>query len=174
MKTQHKAILSTLVALSLAGGVAISQEQTDSGHSGEHGQRMQHRGDRGARLAPDQMIEMMTRRLDLDESQTEQVSNVMLTAKPEFESLREKEEAHRIATRTLDVNDPEYNLKLADLAAESGEIAAASTELRGRIRVQVHAILTPEQQEKLSGTMEKQRARGQRNRDHDDSRRSER
>ena len=154
------------MALFLAGG-AIAGDPQDAGaedaNRGDRDKRMEHRGQRGS-MRPEQMFRRMTQRLDLDETQAEQVRIIVASAKPEFESLREKGQAHRAAMRGLDTEDADYDEKLQDLSAARGELAALSTELRGRIRAEIHAILTPEQREELAIAAEKGRGPCERNR----------
>ncbi len=102
---------------------------------------------------------MMTRRLELDETQSTQIQNIMAAAKPEFDALHEKGTANREATRGLEIDDPDYGAKLQNLSTTRGELAASSAELRGRIRAEIHAILTPEQREKLASVPERRRDR---------------
>jgi Spy/CpxP family protein refolding chaperone len=166
MNRKYTTILTVAVASLLACGLAAAQTpQTDgpddTGHDGSKGRRMEHRG-RHEQMGSEQMVRMMTRRLDLNETQTEQIHNIMEAAKPEFDALRDRGMANREATRNLDVEDPDYGVKLQDLSAASGELAASAAELRGRVRAEIHAILTPEQREKLEAAPERGRHRGAR------------
>lgn len=170
MNRKNTTILAAVTALLLAGSTAFAQEPENSdaindanhGHRGDSDKRMPHRGQREG-MRPEQMIEMMTRRLDLDETQTEQVKNIVSAAKPEFDALREKGVANREAMRNLDVDDAEYGVKLQNLSAESGNVMASSSELRGRLRAEIHAILTPEQREELKAAPERRQNHARRN-----------
>lgn len=171
MNRMHTTILAAPVALFLACGLATAQvPQTDNpddaGSQDVKGRRMEHRGPRG-RMGPEQMVRMITHRLELDETQTEQLHNIAAGAKPEFDALRAKRIANREATLNLDVDDPDYGVKSQNLAAASGEIAASSAELMSRIRADIHAILTPEQREQLAAAAEngKRHGPGHRRRD---------
>jgi len=156
----------------LAAGTAVAQDAGQSGmdrdHGGDKGKRMADREHRRS-MGPERMASMMTRRLDLDEAQAEQVSNIIAAAKPEFDSLREKGHANREAMRDLNVEDADYDAKLQNLSADQGELATSASELRGRIRAEVHAVLTPEQREKMAAAGERGRDHGQRNRHRDQS-----
>lgn len=170
MSRKYKTILATMAVLFLAGGAALAQEPGNSGaessNDGDRGKRMAHRGQRES-MRPEHMIRMMTRRLELDDAQAEQVRNIVSGARPEFDALREKGRANREAMRDLDVEDADYDAKLQNLSIESGELATSSAELRGRIRAEIHAILTPEQREEFKAASERGESRGQRNRDRD-------
>jgi Spy/CpxP family protein refolding chaperone len=166
-------ILASMTVLLLAAGAAVAQDAGESGmdrdHAGDKGKRMADREHRRS-MGPERMARMMTRRLDLDETQAEQVSNIIASAKPEFDSLREKGKANREAMRALKVADPDYDANLQNLSADQGELATTASELRGRIRAEVHAVLTPEQREKMAAAGERERDHGQRNRHRDQSR----
>jgi Spy/CpxP family protein refolding chaperone len=173
MNSRYTTILTTVVALLLAGGPALAQEPpTDDpgnvGHEAGKGGRMEHRGQRGPR-GPEQMVRMMSRRLDLEDTQTEQIKNIMEGAKPEFDTLRAKGMANREATKNLDVDDPDYGAKMQNLSIASGELATSLAELRGRVRAEIHAILTPEQREQLASAPERGRNHGPRNRNREGS-----
>jgi Spy/CpxP family protein refolding chaperone len=170
MNRKYTTILIAVVASFLTCGLAMAQDpQTDDpgrgGHDGGKGRHMEGRGQRRP-MDPEQMIRMLNRRLDLDDTQTTQIENIMAGVKPEFDALREKGKANREAKQNLDVDDPDYGVKMQNIAATTGELAATATELRGRIRAEVNAILTPEQQEKLETAAKKGRQKGQRNRRH--------
>lgn len=173
MQRKHTTILATFLLTFFAGVSAIADDtERDAGHQGPGGdmdKRMAHRGQREF-MRPEQMIHRMTRRLDLDETQAEQVRSIVSGASAEFESLREKGQANRSAMRDLDVADADYDAKLQDLSRASGELAISSTELRGRIRAEIHAILTPEQREELAVAGDRGRKPGQRNRHDNESR----
>ena len=152
------------MALIVASGAAQAQEaDSDDDENGfsSHAREGHHRG-QGLQMNPRRMIRGMTRRLDLDEVQSEQIDNIVESARPEFEALREKGSAHRQAMRDLDVTDADYGAKLQNLAASSGELAASSTELRGRVRAEIFSVLTVEQQEKWKTAGQRQRDPGHR------------
>ena len=50
----------------------------------------------------------------------------------------------------MDVNASDYGTKIQSLAAENGEIATEMTLLTSQLRVDIHAKLTPLQQQKLA------------------------
>ena len=150
-----------------AFGAGSAQEAENAGadrnHEGERGRGMPNRGQRGP-MDAERSIRMMTRRLELDETQTEQVRNIYLAAKPEFDALRETGRANRMAMRDLDSADAEYDGQKQGLSAERDGIAATTTELRERIRAEIDVVLTPEQREKFAASEDRGRERGQRNR----------
>lgn len=140
----------TLVAMLTAIGVSATAQQTpESG-----GDRDRQRGHEGMRPDfsgdPARMVEMMTRHLDLDETQSQTISNILQAVKSEADLLRERSRANRDALRALDVNDASYAATLQNLAVESGELETEKTLLHGRVRGEIHAVLTAEQQQKIA------------------------
>ena len=157
MNVKKSAILLASVAIFSLGGAVVAQ---DSAGSDDDNRKERSRWHVRGGADPQRMIEMMTRRLDLDETQAQTVANIVESARPEFESLRESGRSQREAMRELQVSDPDYGSKLQNLAAERGELAAASTQLRGRVRAEIHAVLTPEQQQKMAEFESNRRQRG--------------
>lgn len=96
---------------------------------------------------PARMLKMMTRHLDLDEAQTQTIGGILESASPEIDALREQARAARKAMHELDVNDPNYSTNLDKLSAEIGRLTSEATLLHGRLRAEIFAQLTPEQQE---------------------------
>jgi Spy/CpxP family protein refolding chaperone len=123
----------------------IAQAQDDGDWQGQRGRGMHH----GPMGDPTRMLQMMSRHLDLDETQSQQVSNILGAAKPEIDALRDALHENREAMRVLSTNDPDYSSKLQNLSASNAEIAAQMTLLHGRIRAEMHAVLTTEQLQKI-------------------------
>ena len=149
----------TLVAMLTAIGISATAQQTaESG-----GDRDRHRGHEGMRPDfagdPARMVEMMTRHLDLDETQSQTISNILQAVKAEADLLRERGRANREALRALDVNDASYAAMLQNLAVESGELETEKTLLHGRVRGEIHAVLTAEQQQKIADRVGRKESR---------------
>ena len=148
MKTYVILALS-IAALAAGSGAVSAQSDTAAeadrpagGHHGRHGHQRRS-------ADPMRMVKRMTRRLDLDETQQQTISNIVEAAKPEFEVLRDRSRANRQAMRQLVTTDPDYSAKLSNLAAETGEVAAERTRLFGRVRSEINAELTDEQRAEL-------------------------
>lgn len=140
--------LTMLMMLTAIGFSAAAKQHPESGsdrdkHHGHERMRPGFAGD------PAQMAEMMSRHLDLDDTQSQTISNILMAVKPEADSLRERSRINNETLRGLDVNDGNYNATLQNLSAESGELAAERTLLHGRVRGEIHAVLTVEQQQKM-------------------------
>ena len=106
---------------------------------------------------PGLMLEHMADHLDLDDAQRETVQNIVEAARPELEALREQVRANREALRALDATDPAYSTELNNIALSNGQLATEGTLLFTRLRVEIDAVLTEEQREKLARGKERMR-----------------
>lgn len=149
----------TALALTAAAVVAFAPANAHDGHG---------RGF-GAGGDPTRMVERMTRHLDLDATQQAEVENILTAAKPEFDALRERARANRTAMRELKPGSADYSARVSDVASASGQLVTDGAVLLGRVRAEVHAVLTPEQAAELEAffaeRMERaEKRRGQRRR----------
>jgi Spy/CpxP family protein refolding chaperone len=156
-------IAGKLAILSLLLGATVNAPAQDEGSSGDdsgrhHGKRM-HRDRMGD---PKRMIEMLLRHLDLDDTQAQKLQNAVDAAKPEFDELQKRLGENRAALQTLDTTDADYSAKLQNLSASNAELAAQMTLLHGRLRAEVHAVLTPEQQQEMAEFAERRGRQGRR------------
>ena len=140
-------IASVLLAGSLDAR-AQAQEGDDAHGHGKHEGGIRH-GNRRGFGDPERMLERMSKHLDLDETQVQQVSNVFSAAKPEIDVLRDELQANREAMAALDVSDTDYGAELQNLSSANADLAARMTLLHGQVRADIASILTPEQQEKM-------------------------
>lgn len=132
-----------------AGNCAFAQDSAGSDGK-RHGRGGAHRMHHDEFGDPARMLEMMTRHLDLDDTQSQKIGNILEAAKPQIESLRERGQAARKAMHELDVDDQDYGVKLQQLSMEIGEVTSEATLLHGSIRADVFAELTPEQRERAA------------------------
>lgn len=138
------ALTTAAMLLTAAGSCAFAQDS--SGHDGKrHGHGAGHRMNHEEFGDPARMLEMMTRHLDLDDTQSQTISNILEAAKPQIDALRERGQAARKAMHELDVDDPDYGSKLQQLSTEIGAVASEATLLHGQLRADIFAELTPEQ-----------------------------
>ena len=140
MKKSYLAVIGILAALSLSGVSLAGLDKEDS----EKRDDRRSSQDRGADFG------RMIAHLELDEEQAQIVMNIVEASRPEIEALRQRIRANHEATRSLDVSGADFGTKLQNLAVENGELTAEMTILQGRVRADVHAVLTPEQQGKLA------------------------
>ena len=155
-------ILAALSGLALVAGPSMAEPDRSPDRPD---QRARHDGHGRGHDAggPAAVYRRMVDHLGLDEAQAEAVRNILDTARPELEALRERGEANRSAVRSLDVADPGYESGLQALAAESGQLAADFVMLTGRMRQQVADLLTEAQREKFEqhlARMGERRGRG--------------
>ena len=129
-------LLTLLVGLAWAGPDPDERCELHRGHFG-----MMHDGPNFDRL-----VEHLSRRLELDDTQTQAIRNIIDAARPEAEALRERARANHEAMRALEFSDSEYDVKLQNLALENGELATQLTLLRGRVLSEINAELSAEQQ----------------------------
>jgi Spy/CpxP family protein refolding chaperone len=108
---------------------------------------------------PARMVKHLTGKLDLDETQQQEIENIVSAAKPEIDTLRERAEANREAMHELDVNDGNHDARLNVLASEKGAIATEHALLHGRLKSEINAVLTPEQRQELAASAGKMRER---------------
>lgn len=139
--------VSIMLMVSLMGFAWAGPEQDDEGRRGMHHghSRMLHGGPNF-----DRIVEHMSRRLELDETQQQKIHNIVDAARPQAEALQEQAKANREAMHSLDSADPDYDVKLQNLAVKNGELVTQLTLLHGRVIADVHAELTDEQKAKMS------------------------
>ncbi len=149
MMKKSVAAMTAAMMCTAAGTYAFAQDS--EGDDGKrHGRGAGHRMHHDEFGDPARMLEMMTRHLDLDDTQSQRISNVLEAAKPQIDSLRERGQAARKAMHELDVEDPGYGDKLQQLSLEIGELTSEATLLHGSVRADVFAELTPEQRERAA------------------------
>lgn len=149
------AFLSLMVA-----GFALGAPGDHRGGHGHGGPGM-----RGMAADPVRLVERMADRLDLEDSQRAEVSNIIEATKPELEALKDRGRTNRAAMRELDPADPDYSARLSNLAIESGQIVTDGALLFGRVRAEVYSILTPEQIAELEAGVNRWHERRDRRRD---------
>ncbi len=130
----------------LATGAVLADSQ---GRGDRHGGRGM------SEAGPMMMVGRLVNRLDLDETQEQEVRNIIDAAKPEFEAIRDRGKETRKAVMALDPAAPDYSAQLNNLALEGGQIVTDTTLLAGRIRSEVHAVLTPEQAAELQSMIDR-------------------
>jgi periplasmic protein CpxP/Spy len=150
--------LASIALFAATSGAAIAAPGHDG--AGHVGKRDLHRG-AGMHGGgdPGRMVEHLSRRLGLDESQRQTLEDAAAALKPEMAAVRERAEANRQAMRELDPDASDFDSKLDELAREKGDIETQQTLLHGRLRSEIHAVLTPEQLQQLSTESKKMRAR---------------
>lgn len=123
---------------------------------GQHDSHDSMRGHGGGFMAmqgvpdPERMLRHISRWLSLDETQTQELRNVVIAAKPQLNALREKARANHEAMATLDVNASNYEARVENLATDNGQLATELTFLLAELRRDIYSRLSPDQQQKLA------------------------
>jgi len=149
MQTRYPKLMAALAIATLSLSVARAQNQDGNDVPGREAHRSHH-GPQHGFGNEEQRVARLAKRLDLDDRQTVSIKNILAAARPEFERLRSRARTNHEAVRELDPGDADYATALQDVAAANGELATDFTLLSGRIRGEVFAELTPEQQAKLA------------------------
>ena len=160
MKKQLITAMSVALLTTTGGAATAAQPEAHEGHD-RHDRRLKlHRdGVQHEAFDPQAMIRHLSRKLELDETQQQEIDNILSAAKPSMDALRERAEANRKAMHELDASDSNHEAKLNNLAAEKGAIVSEQAILHGRLKADIHAVLTPEQRQELAEKSEKMRDR---------------
>ena len=141
---------TTAAMLCTAAGTCAFAQDAEAHDGKRHTRGAGHRISHDEFGDPARLVEMMTRHLDLDDTQSKTIANILAAAKPEIDALRERARASRTAMHELDVSDPDYGSSLQNLSTEIGALTSEATLLHGRLRADVFAELTPEQRERAA------------------------
>lgn len=154
--TKRVLIAAGLAAL-LAGGSAVAIAQSPQAGPGVHGPGRGPRGGGPGGFGGD----LGLRGIDLTDAQREQVRAIMESHTTELEQVRTK---LRAAHQSMGAATAAETIDEAAIRAKSADVAAAMADeaiLRGKLRAEVFAILTPEQQQKVKEQRTEQQQRRQ-------------
>lgn len=115
----------------------------------------------GPMITGPMITDRIAARLDLDDTQRQEVSNIIDAAKPEVNTVREQFRSNRAALVALDSSAASYSVDLERIAGENGRLATEATLLFSRVRSEVNAVLTDEQRTQLESLIERGGKRGQ-------------
>jgi periplasmic protein CpxP/Spy len=151
MKSVRFRILAVMLAVALAGAVAVSQTVARTHH---------HMGG-GPGFGLDHMLGFMTDHLDLSDAQQAQVSQIIASEKPNvlpwLEQLHQSQQQLR-QWETAGTFDEE---KVRAAASQQAQIMTELTVQRAKIHNQIFNILTPEQKTKATQFLERREERFQ-------------
>ncbi|MCH8071796.1 MAG: periplasmic heavy metal sensor [Proteobacteria bacterium] len=142
--------MATAVMMCTAAGTYAFAQDSEGNDGKRHMRGASHRMHHDGFGDPARMLEMMTRHLELDDTRSQTIGNILEAAKPDIDALRERVQATRKAMRELDVSDPGYWDKLQTLSTDIGALTSETALLHGRLRADVFAELTPEQRERAA------------------------
>jgi Spy/CpxP family protein refolding chaperone len=157
MKQQVITVLLTV--LFVLTNVAATAAHAGDGDSDDHKHRPHFAAGMHEDGDPVRMVKHLAGTLDLDETQQQEIENIVSAAKPEMDALRERADANRKAMHELDVDDGNHDARLNVLASEKGAIATEHALLHGRLKSEINAVLTPEQRQELAASAGKMRER---------------
>ncbi len=149
MKTQRTEILillssvGALFLLAYASAATAEPNERNKGRDSYAGRAM--------------FSERSLERLDLDDTQRQSIENIIATAKPDIETLREQSRANREALDALDTSTAGNLQELQNLAAENGRLATESTLLKFRVRSEILSALNDEQRAALESREDRSR-----------------
>jgi len=104
----------------------------------------------------------IARQLDLAPEQEQAIQDIMSTAKPRFQALRENARTTRLALMEANPDDPGYATVVAEASQASASHAAALVNLAAEVKAEVYAVLTVEQKQRateMMAEMQERRAR---------------
>ena len=142
-----RVLIAAMLVAAMAGGGAFATAQSPQGPGGRGGPGP---GGPGPRRPGGPMADFGLRGIELTDAQREQVRSIMDAHKTEFDATSTKlRDAHRLfAEATIEAATVDES---AVRAAATAVAAAMADEaiLRAKVRAEVEATLTPEQQEQL-------------------------
>jgi len=94
-------------------------------------------------------IDRMAAMLDLTKEQREKVRAIVDKSTPKTRELRDKLADNRTQLRTLVQQDKAKDADVRKLADEQGKLVAEMIVQRTKVKNEIHAVLTPEQREKV-------------------------
>jgi Spy/CpxP family protein refolding chaperone len=157
MSTRNLAMVGVLAAALVAAGSVAQAQEPAARRPG-----MARAGGPGGRMGPLGDIGLPLPALNLSDEQKTQVQAVMQAHAGELQQLAQRigpaHQAVRQAIETVPVDEQLIRQKSADLAAAEADGAV----LRARIRSEIFALLTPEQQQLAGQLRTRRRAPGAR------------
>lgn len=106
------------------------------------------------RFDPEARIERMADQLDLTKEQRDKVRAIVDKSRPQTRELRDKLADNRKQLRTLVQQGNAKEADVRKLADAQGKLMADMIVQRTKVRNEIHAVLTPEQREKLQQRFE--------------------
>jgi Spy/CpxP family protein refolding chaperone len=167
MKTSAKTLL---IATAIAGGIAAGGVQAappwGGGAGCGYGPGAMGAGPHGAgfggpgigygphRFDPEARIERMADALDLTKEQRDKVRAIVDKSRPQTRELHDKLADNRNQLRALMQQGNAKEADVRKLADAQGKLKADMIVQRTKVRSEIHAVLTPEQREKLQKRFE--------------------
>ena len=156
--TKQLSILFIFIfALLAVTGTAIAQSPSQQG---EMGQGMMRHGGKGGHRDGIKRLTANLESLDLNPEQRKKIDTIVAQIQPEMRVHRDAMKEGRRTIHQLPEEADDYIAKVRSLADEQGKHLAELIVLRAKLRTQVGAVLTPEQQTKLKAMRANRPRRG--------------
>jgi Spy/CpxP family protein refolding chaperone len=139
MKVRSTTLITVIVALLLAAGVAVSQTVRKAA---------QHDGFGGGFGPEHHMMRMMADYLDLTDAQQAQVKQIFAAEKPAMQPLMQQVRQTELQLRQLETSGNFDEAKARELASQEAQARTELTVERAKIHAQIFNLLTPEQKTK--------------------------
>jgi protein CpxP len=160
-----KSIKTLLIATAIAGGVAASMAYAVPPGAGEgcaYGPQSMGMGPGMGMgmgfgrhgMDSDSRIDRMAGMLDLSKEQRDKVRAIVDKARPQTRALRDKLSENHTLMHALMQQDTVKEADIRKLADNQGKLIADMIVQRSKMRNEIHAVLTPEQREKLQQRMQ--------------------
>ncbi len=145
----NSTVKTVLIAATLIGSVAAT-----AAHAGR-GCDKEHHGHRGS--DSEHRINRLADRLELSAEQRDQVRAIADKSRPALRAVHDKMQENRKSMRALMQQEKVNDSDIRKLADARGKLVAEMTVLRARMKSDIHAVLTPEQRDKLKQHSEHRR-----------------
>jgi len=113
----------------------------------------------------DRRAERMAEKLNLSDTQRDQFKQIHEQGRGEGQAIHEAMQKNRDAMHKLDPSAKDYAKQVAKLANEQAELVKQMVVHKSEVRAEVHAMLTPEQREKMGQMHMDRKGKGKRSGD---------
>jgi Spy/CpxP family protein refolding chaperone len=107
------------------------------------------------------MLERIAGELGLSDAQRQKIKGLLEAARPGMQQLRERGRQNAERLRAAKPGDKSYDVTVAEVSREAGELMSQMVRDASKVRAQVWAEFTPEQRTKLDAMQQKMHARMQ-------------
>ncbi|MGR3984682.1 MAG: Spy/CpxP family protein refolding chaperone [Gammaproteobacteria bacterium] len=125
-------------------------------------------GKRGHGVMSERMVDKISKRLKLDDSQRTALSTAAGEARPAMRAARKQLRESRRALREYDPKASDYDAKVARLAKTHGELAVQMTMLTAGMKSTLAEVLNDEQEQKLQEIIQRRHRHHDEHHDDDD------
>jgi len=109
--------------------------------------------------------ERVAEKLDLSDSQRDQFKQIHEQGRGEGKTIHEAMQKNRDALHKLNPSAKGYSKQVAQLANEKAELVKQMVVHKSEVRAELHAMLTPQQREKMSQMKMERKGKGKRSGD---------